>query len=93
MIEERIMKLASTRPDMACIFQVPIKTYPHFIVYRNYIACYTLNRLEKYDTTELKPDVIKLESNDLDLNKKLEDLGYDPEENVIYAFYLENQSR
>ena len=84
------MNLAKSRPEMACIFQVVDKVYPRFTVYKTYVACYALNHLIHYNTTEVREDIIKLEKSDLDLNKKLADLGYDPEENVIYSFFLEN---
>ncbi len=87
---DRTKKLAKTRPDMSCIFQTPILIYPRFTIYRTYIWCYGLNRLETYNTTELKEDIIRLDKEDKNLNEKLKLLGYDPEENVIYSFYLEN---
>lgn len=90
--EKDIMQLAKTRPDMACIFQVVDKVYPRFTVYKTYVACYTLNHIVSYNTTELKEDIITLESQDNDLNKKLVELGFDPEENVIYSFLVKNDS-
>lgn len=89
-MEKEIMELAKTRPDMACIFQVLEKKYPRFNVYRTYIACYGLNDITSYCTTELRDDIIPLSANDKDLNKKIAELGYDPEDNVIYSFLLEN---
>lgn len=89
---KEIMELAKSRPDMACIFQVPEKHYPRFTVYKTYVACYSLNHLTSYNTTELKDDIIKLEPTDVNLNKKLEELGFDPEDNVIYAFLIENDA-
>ena len=91
--EKDVLELAKTRPDMACIFQTLLYTYPRFLVYKTYVACYNLNQISSYNTTELRDDIINLEKGDTDLNKKLKDLGFDPEDNVIYTFYLENQSR
>ena len=93
MIDEKgILELSKTRPDMACIFQTPIYKYSRFTVYKTYVACYGLNHVTSYNTTELKDDIITLESTDKDLTKKLVELGFDPEENVIYSFFVENDT-
>lgn len=89
-MEQRIMKLAKTRPDMACLFQVVEKVYPRFTVYRVYVACYGLNHITSYTTTELKEDLIHLDKGDKDLNAKIKESGYEPEDNIIFAFFLEN---
>lgn len=89
-MQDRIMKLAKTRPDMACIFQVKEKEYPRFTVYRVYVACYGLNQITSYTTTELKEDLIHLDKRDKNLNEKLKECGYDPEDNIIFAFFLKN---
>lgn len=89
-MEEKIMKLAKTRPDMACIFQTVEKVYPRFTVYRVYVACYGLNQITSYPTTELKEDLIHLDKQDKNLNEKIKQSGYNPEDNVIFAFFLEN---
>lgn len=89
-MQNRIMKLAKTRPDMACIFQVKEKEYPRFTVYRVYIVCYELNHITSYTTTELKEDLIHLDKNDKDLNAKIKESGYEPADNIIFAFFLEN---
>lgn len=90
-LEMKLKELAKTRPEMACIFQVIESKYERFTVYRVYILCYALNYIAKYRTTDLLDDLIILNKDDTDLNQKLKESGYDPEENVIYSFYLENQ--
>lgn len=90
-MEKEIMELAKTRPDMACIFQVLEKKYPRFTVYRTYIACYGLNQITSYCTTDIRDDIIPLSANDRDLNKKIAEAGYNPEDNVIFSFFIENQ--
>lgn len=87
--EKELMKLAKTRPDMACIFQTPFKQYERFTVYNTYVICYTLDRITKYKTTSLRDDIIYLDKTDANLDIKIQKLGYNPEENVIYTFYLE----
>lgn len=89
LIETRIRKLAETRPDMACIFQVKEREYPRFTLYRTYVICASINHFVTFNTTELNPDSIVLTKLDKSLNKKLARLGYDPRENVIYTFYLD----
>lgn len=90
--ETQLFDLAKTRPDMACIFQTPIYKYPRFTVYKTFIVCFGLNHITSYNTTELKDDIITLSSTDKDLNKKIEESGYDPEFNVIYSFFVENDT-
>ena len=90
--EQRLFELAKTRPDMACIFQISFKKYTRFVVYKTYIVCYGLETITSYNTTELKDDIITLNKDDNNLNKKIEESGYDPEFNVIYSFFIENDT-
>lgn len=89
MSEKQMMELAKTRPDMACIFQFVEKVYSRFTVYRVYVVCYNLNHIISYTTSELKEDAIHINNKDKDLNAKIRESGYDPEDNIIFAFFYE----
>lgn len=88
MSEKQMMELAKTRPDMACIFQFVDKVYPRFTVYKVYVVCYNLNHIINYTTTELKEDAINITDKDKDLNVKIKESGYEPEDNIIFTFFF-----